>query len=229
MVNCNPETVSTDYDTSDRLYFESLTFEDVMEIIDKEKAQGRHRAVRRTDAAETRPGLEAAGAPIIGTSPDSIDLAEDRERFQQTGRDARNSSSRRTHGAQRKRRSRWVRTSAIRWSCGRRTSSAAARWRSCTEDEDLAAYMEAAISVPTTARCCSTAFLDLATEVDVDIICDGQNGLIGGIMEHIEQAGVHSGDSGCSLPPFSLDRRSCKRSWSEQVRQAGETGSTSSA
>ena len=204
MVNCNPETVSTDYDTSDRLYFESLTFEDVMEIIDKEKPKGVIVQYGGQTPLKLARDLEAAGAPIIGTSPDSIDLAEDRERFQHL-----------------------VESLKLKQPPNRTASSKEQALRLGTEvgyplivrpsyvlggramevvhnDEDLGMYMDAAIDVSNDSPVLLDRFLDLATEVDVDCICDGERVLIGGIMEHIEQAGVHSGDSGCSLPPFSL-------------------------
>ncbi len=204
MVNCNPETVSTDYDTSDRLYFESLTFEDVMAIIDKEKPKGVIVQYGGQTPLKLARDLEAAGAPIIGTSPDSIDLAEDRERFQ-----------------------RLVNELQLKQPPNRVASSKAQAMQLGSEvgyplvvrpsyvlggrameivhsDEDLAAYMDAAINVSNDSPVLLDRFLDLATEVDVDCIYDGERVLIGGVMEHIEQAGVHSGDSGCSLPPFSL-------------------------
>ncbi len=204
MVNCNPETVSTDYDTSDRLYFESLTFEDVMEIIEREKPEGVIVQYGGQTPLKLARDLEAAGAPIIGTSPDSIDLAEDRERFQQL-----------------------VEELGLRQPPNRTASNKEAALELASDvgyplvvrpsyvlggrameivhsDEDLAAYMDAAIEVSNSSPVLLDRFLDLATEVDVDCIGDGENVLIGGIMEHIEQAGVHSGDSGCSLPPFSL-------------------------
>ena len=204
MVNCNPETVSTDYDTSDRLYFESLTFEDVMEIIEKEKPKGVIVQYGGQTPLKLARQLEAAGAPIIGTSPDSIDLAEDRERFQKL-----------VHSLELKQPP----------NCTARSKEEALRLASDVgfplvvrpsyvlggramevvhSEEDLAAYMDAAIGVSNASPVLLDRFLDLATEVDVDCVCDGDRVLIGGVMEHIEQAGVHSGDSGCSLPPFSL-------------------------
>ncbi|MEE4163954.1 MAG: carbamoyl-phosphate synthase large subunit, partial [Woeseiaceae bacterium] len=204
MVNCNPETVSTDYDTSDRLYFEPLTFEDVMEIIDKEQPKGVIVQYGGQTPLKLAEGLEAAGAPIIGTSPDSIDLAEDRERFQQLVRKLDLKQPPNTTARSREDALRMgadvgypivVRPSYV---LGGRAMEIV------HSDEDLTAYMDAAIKVSNDSPVLLDRFLDLATEVDVDCICDGENVLIGGIMEHIEQAGVHSGDSGCSLPPFSL-------------------------
>ncbi len=204
MVNCNPETVSTDYDTSDRLYFESLTFEDVMEIIDKEKPKGVIVQYGGQTPLKLARELEAAGAPIIGTSPDSIDLAEDRERFQKLVEDLElkqppNCTARNKQEAVEKGPGVGfpliVRPSYV---LGGRAMEVV------HNEEDLGLYMDAAIDVSNDSPVLLDRFLDLATEVDVDCICDGERVLIGGIMEHIEQAGVHSGDSGCSLPPFSL-------------------------
>jgi carbamoyl-phosphate synthase large subunit len=205
MVNCNPETVSTDYDTSDRLYFESLTFEDVMEIIEKEKPKGVIVQYGGQTPLKLARDLEAAGAPIIGTSPDSIDLAEDRERFQKLvdelelrqppNRTARNREEAIEMGGE------------VGYPLVVRPSYVLGgrAMEIVHSDDDLAAYMDAAIDVSNDSPVLLDRFLDLATEVDVDIVCDGERVLVGGIMEHIEQAGVHSGDSGCSLPPFSLD------------------------
>ncbi len=204
MVNCNPETVSTDYDTSDRLYFESLTFEDVMEIIEKEKPKGVIVQYGGQTPLKLARALEAAGAPIIGTSPDSIDLAEDRERFQKLvehlalkqppNRTARNAEEAVRMGAD------------VGYPLVVRPSYVLGgrAMEIVHGEEDLAAYMEAAIGVSNDSPVLLDRFLDLAIEVDVDAICDGERILIGGIMEHVEQAGVHSGDSGCSIPPFSL-------------------------
>jgi len=206
MVNCNPETVSTDYDTSDRLYFESLTFEDVMEIIDKEKPRGVIVQYGGQTPLKLARDLEAAGAPIIGTTPDSIDLAEDRERFQRLvtklelkqppNSTARNKEEALGMGAD------------VGYPLVVRPSYVLGgrAMEIVHSDEDLTRYMDAAIGVSNNSPVLLDRFLDLATEVDVDCICDGERVLIGGIMEHIEQAGVHSGDSGCSLPPFSLTK-----------------------
>ena len=216
MVNCNPETVSTDYDTSDRLYFESLTFEDVMEIIDKEKPKGVIVQYGGQTPLKLARQLEAAGAPIIGTSPDSIDLAEDRERFQQLVesldlKQPPNCTARSKEDALRKAADVGfplvVRPSYV---LGGRAMEVV------HSEEDLATYMDAAIGVSNDSPVLLDRFLDLATEVDVDCVCDGERVLIGGIMEHIEQAGVHSGDSGCSLPPFSLPQ-ALQKELQEQV------------
>jgi carbamoyl-phosphate synthase large subunit len=204
MVNCNPETVSTDYDTSDRLYFESLTFEDVMEIIDKEQPKGVIVQYGGQTPLKLARDLEAAGAPIIGTTPDSIDLAEDRERFQSLvdslelkqppNRTAKSKEEALEMGGD------------VGYPLVVRPSYVLGgrAMEIVHSDEDLGVYMDAAIDVSNDSPVLLDRFLDLATEVDVDCICDGERVLIGGIMEHIEQAGVHSGDSGCSLPPFSL-------------------------
>jgi carbamoyl-phosphate synthase large subunit len=205
MVNCNPETVSTDYDTSDRLYFESLTFEDVMEIIDKEQPKGVIVQYGGQTPLKLARDLEEAGAPIVGTTPDSIDLAEDRERFQRLveslqlkqppNRTARSKAEALDMG------------SDVGYPLVVRPSYVLGgrAMEIVHNDEDLGVYMDAAIDVSNDSPVLLDRFLDLATEVDVDCVCDGERVLIGGIMEHIEQAGVHSGDSGCSLPPFSLN------------------------
>jgi len=207
MVNCNPETVSTDYDTSDRLYFESLTFEDVMEIIDKEKPEGVIVQYGGQTPLKLARDLEAAGAPIIGTSPDSIDLAEDRERFQKLVEGLQlkqppNCTARSKEEAVKK-------GSGVGFPLIVRPSYVLGgrAMEVVHNEEDLGIYMDAAINVSNDSPVLLDRFLDLATEVDVDCICDGERVLIGGVMEHIEQAGVHSGDSGCSLPPFSLSAK----------------------
>ncbi|HET6433159.1 carbamoyl-phosphate synthase large subunit [Dyella sp.] len=205
MVNCNPETVSTDYDTSDRLYFEPLTLEDVLEIVDLEKPKGVIVQYGGQTPLKLARALEAAGAPIIGTSPDSIDLAEDRERFQQMiekiglrqppNRTARNADEAlalaREIGYPLV-----VRPSYV---LGGRAMEVV------YDDADLARYIREAVQVSNDSPVLLDRFLDHAVEVDVDVIADAEgNVLIGGIMEHIEEAGVHSGDSSCSLPPYSL-------------------------
>ena len=205
MVNCNPETVSTDYDTSDRLYFEPLTLEDVLEIVDLEKPKGVIVQYGGQTPLKLARALEAAGAPIIGTSPDSIDLAEDRERFQQMitklgltqppNRTARNADEAlalaREIGYPLV-----VRPSYV---LGGRAMEVV------YDDADLSRYIREAVQVSNDSPVLLDRFLDHAVEVDVDIIADTTgNVLVGGIMEHIEEAGVHSGDSSCSLPPYSL-------------------------
>ena len=204
MVNCNPETVSTDYDTSDRLYFEPLTFEDVMEIIDKEKPIGVIVQYGGQTPLKLSRALEAAGAPIIGTSPDAIDVAEDRERFQQLvnqlalkqppNRTARTEDAA-VQGAKEIGYPLVVRPSYV---LGGRAMEVV------FTEADLRVYMTEAVTVSNDSPVLLDRFLDVAIEVDVDAICDGDDVYIGGIMEHIEQAGVHSGDSSCSLPPNSL-------------------------
>ncbi len=205
MVNCNPETVSTDYDTSDRLYFEPLTLEDVLEICDLEKPKGVIVQYGGQTPLKLAEALEAAGVPIIGTSPDSIDLAEDRERFQQLvdklglkqppNRIARNAEESvllaREVGYPLV-----VRPSYV---LGGRAMEVV------HSDADLERYIRDAVRVSEKSPVLLDRFLDNAIEVDVDIIADKDgNVLIGGLMEHIEEAGVHSGDSSCSLPPYSL-------------------------
>ena len=218
MVNCNPETVSTDYDTSDRLYFESLTFEDVMEIIDCEKPLGVIVQYGGQTPLNLARDLEEAGAPIIGTSPDSIDLAEDRERFQKLVEDLQLLQPPNRIASNKEQALRLgsevgyplvVRPSYV---LGGRAMEIV------HSDEDLEGYMDAAIQVSNDSPVLLDRFLDLAIEVDVDCICDGERVLIGGVMEHIEQAGVHSGDSGCSLPPFSLSEE-MQKALHEQVEK----------
>ena len=204
MVNCNPETVSTDYDTSDRLYFEPLTLEDVLEIVETEQPEGIVIQYGGQTPLKLARDLEAFGAPIIGTTPDSIDLAEDRERFQGL-----------------------INAAGLQQPPNRTATSADEAFRLAEEigyplvvrpsyvlggrameivyqESELAQYMREAVKVSNDSPVLLDRFLDDAIEVDVDAICDGQDVLIGGIMEHIEQAGVHSGDSACSLPPYSL-------------------------
>jgi carbamoyl-phosphate synthase large subunit len=220
MVNCNPETVSTDYDTSDRLYFESLTFEDVMEIIEREKPKGVIVQYGGQTPLKLARQLEAAGAPIIGTSPDSIDLAEDRERFQKLVQSLNlkqppNCTARSKEEALRM-------ASDVGFPLVVRPSYVLGgrAMEVVHSEEDLAAYMDAAIGVSNASPVLLDRFLDLATEVDVDCVCDGERVLIGGVMEHIEQAGVHSGDSGCSLPPFSLSEELQKELHEQVVKLA---------
>ncbi|HLF24300.1 MAG TPA: carbamoyl-phosphate synthase large subunit, partial [Burkholderiales bacterium] len=207
MINCNPETVSTDYDTSDRLYFEPLTHEDVLEIIDLEKPEGVIVQYGGQTPLKLARGLEAAGAPIIGTTPESIDIAEDRERFQKLVKKLKlkqppNATARTTQDAVRLAEKIGyplvVRPSYVLG--GRAMEIVHAR-------EDLEYYMRHAVRVSEDSPVLLDRFLSDATEVDVDAVSDGVDVVIGGIMEHIEEAGVHSGDSACSLPPFSLSRK----------------------
>jgi carbamoyl-phosphate synthase large subunit len=206
MVNCNPETVSTDYDTSDRLYFEPLTLEDVLEVIAKENPEGVIVQFGGQTPLKLSRALEAAGVPIIGTSPDSIDVAEDRERFQALVKklglkQPANATARDEEQAVRLAREVGfplvVRPSYV---LGGRAMEVV------FTEEDLRTYMTHAVKVSNDSPVLLDRFLDVAIEVDVDAVCDGEDVLIGGIMEHIEQAGVHSGDSSCSLPPTSLSR-----------------------
>ncbi|MDA8382053.1 MAG: carbamoyl-phosphate synthase large subunit [Betaproteobacteria bacterium] len=204
MVNCNPETVSTDYDTSDRLYFEPLTLEDVLEIVAVEKPFGVIVQYGGQTPLKLARDLEANGVPIIGTSPDMIDCAEDRERFQQmllaNGLlQPPNRTARAPEDALRLAEDIGyplvVRPSYV---LGGRAMEIV------HQRADLERYMREAVKVSNDSPVLLDRFLNDALEVDVDAVCDGQSVLIGGIMEHIEQAGVHSGDSACSLPPFSL-------------------------
>ena len=204
MVNCNPETVSTDYDTSDRLYFEPLTLEDVLEIVHREQPQGVIvQYGGQTPLNLARP-LEAEGVPIIGTSPDSIDLAEDRERFQQMLQklDLRQPPNRTATGVEQA----VMLAEEIGYPLVVRPSYVlGGRAMDVVHAEkELRRYMRDAVKVSNDSPVLLDRFLDHAIEVDVDAICDGTDVLIGGIMEHIEQAGVHSGDSACTIPPHSL-------------------------
>ena len=206
MVNCNPETVSTAYDTSDRLYFESVTFEDVIEIVRIEKPKGVIVQYGGQTPLKLARALEAAGVPIIGTSPDAIDRAEDRERFQQMIerlgiQQPTNNTVASTEEA--------ISESAnIGFPLVVRPSYVlGGRAMEIVYDEqDLRRYMTAAVSVSNDSPILLDRFLDNAVEVDVDAVCDGVDVVVGGIMEHIEEAGVHSGDSGCSLPPYTLSQ-----------------------
>ena len=218
MVNCNPETVSTDYDTSDRLYFEPLTFEDVMEIVDLEKPAGVIVQFGGQTPLKLARALEAAGAPIIGTSPDSIDRAEDRERFSQLvdrlgllqppARSAHNEQE----AVQLAREVGFPLMLRPSYVLGGRAMEVV------FSEEDLLGYIRNAVQVSNASPVLMDRFLEDATEVDVDALSDGKDVLIGGIMEHVEQAGVHSGDSGCSLPPNTLSAEMQERI-RDQTRQ----------
>ena len=204
MVNCNPETVSTDYDTSDRLYFEPLTLEDVLEIVHKEQPFGMIVQYGGQTPLKLARALEANGVPIIGTSPESIDVAEDRERFQKllnklnlrqpSNRTARTEAEALAHASE------------IGYPLVVRPSYVLGgrAMEIVHEQSDLERYMREAVKVSNDSPVLLDHFLNNAIEVDVDCLSDGQQVFIGGVMEHIEQAGVHSGDSACCLPPYSL-------------------------
>ena len=204
MVNCNPETVSTDYDTSDRLYFEPVTLEDVLEIVAKEKPVGVIVQYGGQTPLKLALDLEANGVPIIGTTPDSIDVAEDRERFQkllhELGLKQPPNRTARTEDA----------ALALAHEIGyplvvRPSYVLGGRAMEIVHgDKDLERYMREAVKVSEKSPVLLDRFLDDAIEVDVDCISDGKDVMIGGIMEHVGQAGVHSGDSACSLPPYTL-------------------------
>ncbi len=206
MVNCNPETVSTDYDTSDRLYFEPLTLEDVLEIVHVEKPFGVIVQYGGQTPLKLARDLAQNGVPIIGTSPDMIDMAEDRERFQQMlhrlGLRQPPNRTARTEAAA------MAAAEEIGYPLVVRPSYVLGgrAMEIVHEPRDLERYMREAVRVSNDSPVLLDRFLNDAIEVDVDALCDGTDVVIGGIMEHIEQAGVHSGDSACSLPPYSLSR-----------------------
>lgn len=227
MVNCNPETVSTDYDTSDRLYFEPLTLEDVLEIVHIEKPVGVIVQFGGQTPLKLARELEAAGVPIIGTSPDAIDRAEDRGRFQQMihrlgllqpANGVATATDEALKIAHRIGYPLIVRPSYV---LGGRAMEIV------YSDDELCDYMTRSVKMAKDSPILLDRFLDDAIEVDVDAVCDGEDVLIGGIMEHIEQAGVHSGDSACSLPPFSLSEcvqeelRANMRKMAKELRVVG--------
>ncbi|OFY98708.1 MAG: carbamoyl phosphate synthase large subunit, partial [Bdellovibrionales bacterium GWB1_52_6] len=204
MVNCNPETVSTDYDTSDRLYFEPLTYEDVLSIVDIEKPDGVIVQFGGQTPLRLAVALEKAGVPIIGTSPDAIDRAEDRERFQGMIeklqlKQPRNGTARSFEEAEKI-------AEQIGYPVLTRPSYVLGgrAMRIVYDVEALKHYMETAVSVSPEHPVLVDQFLDEAIEIDVDALCDGRDVVIGGVMEHIEEAGIHSGDSACCLPPHTL-------------------------
>jgi carbamoyl-phosphate synthase large subunit len=218
MVNCNPETVSTDYDTSDRLYFESVTLEDVLEIVDLEQPTGVIVQFGGQTPLKLARRLEEEGVPIIGTTPDAIDRAEDRERFQQMiqklglkqpANTTVRSTSEAVAAAAEIGYPLVVRPSYV---LGGRAMEIVYR------EEDLLRYMKHAVQASEDAPVLLDSFLSAAIEVDIDAVSDGKDVVIGAIMQHIEQAGVHSGDSACSLPPYSLDA-AVQDAMREQVKQ----------
>jgi carbamoyl-phosphate synthase large subunit len=222
MVNCNPETVSTDYDTSDRLYFEPLTLEDVLEIMHVEQPKGVIVQYGGQTPLKLSRGLEANGVPVIGTSADAIDHAEDRERFQQMvvklgllqppNRIASTTDQAMTMAAE------------VGYPLVVRPSYVLGgrAMEIVYSEEDLERYMREAVQVSNDSPVLLDHFLDDAVEVDVDAIFDGEDVLIGGIMEHIEQAGVHSGDSACSLPPYTLSESVQERMCEQVANMAKE-------
>ena len=204
MVNCNPETVSTDYDVSDRLYFEPLTLEDVLAVIDVEKPEGIIVHYGGQTPLKLAAALEKSGAKIIGTSPDSIDLAEDRERFQKMIQKLNLKQP--VNGTARSQEEAAKIADAIGFPLVVRPSYVLGgrAMEIVYNKENLERYMKTAVQVSNDSPVLLDSFLDHAIEVDIDVISDGKDIVIGGIMEHIEQAGIHSGDSACSLPPHSL-------------------------
>ncbi|MFO0020178.1 MAG: carbamoyl-phosphate synthase large subunit [Alphaproteobacteria bacterium] len=208
MVNCNPETVSTDYDTSDRLYFEPLTAEDVLELIAVEQSRGTLLGVIVQFGGQTplklAQALEEAGIPILGTSPDAIDLAEDRERFQQLLH--RLEIAQPVNAIARSRDEAFAGAHKVGYPVVIRPSYVLGgrAMEIVRDDEQLERYITTAVQVSGDSPVLIDQYLSRATEVDVDALCDGETVFVAGVMEHIEEAGVHSGDSACSLPPFSL-------------------------
>ncbi len=217
MINCNPETVSTDYDTSDRLYFEPLTLEHVLEILRVEQENGTLHGVIVQFGGQTplklAQALQDEGIPILGTTPDAIDLAEDRERFQKLLEPASackqpvNGIASLPRRSRRHRRPRRLppRHPPQSYVLGGRAMEIV------RDDDQLTRYITTAVTVSGSSPVLLDSYLSDAIEVDVDALCDGTNVHVAGIMEHIEEAGVHSGDSACCLPPHSLDRRHRRR------------------
>ena len=204
MVNCNPETVSTDYDTSDRLYFEPLTLEDVLEIIDREKPAGVIVQFGGQTPLKLALALKEAGAPILGTSPESIDLTEDRDRFSQLLKELHLTQP--PSGTATNTEDALAIANAIGYPVLMRPSYVlGGRAMALVHDADeLAAYMRDAVRASAERPVLIDRFLEDAVEVDVDAVSDGESVVIAGVMEHIEEAGIHSGDSACSIPPYTL-------------------------
>ena len=218
MINCNPETVSTDYDTSDRLYFEPLTLEDVLSIVDLEKPKGLIVQFGGQTPLKLARDLELAGVPIMGTSPDAIDRAEDRERFQEMitalglMQPPNKTIKHVEEGIDSAKEIGYPLVVRPSYVLGGRAMEIV------HDDDELTKYMQEAVQVSDQSPVLLDRFLDQAIEVDIDAVCDGEDVVIGSIMEHIEQAGVHSGDSACSLPPYSLT----KSTTDEMKRQVKE-------
>ena len=222
MINCNPETVSTDYDISDRLYFEPLTLEDVLAVIDIEKPGGIIVHYGGQTPLKLADALEKNGARIIGTSPDAIDLAEDRERFSKmlnklNLQQPLNGTARSIEQAQ-------DIADAIGFPLVVRPSYVlGGRAMEIVYDKDsLDTYMHTAVKVSNDSPVLLDSFLDHAIEVDIDVISDGEDVVIGGVMEHIEQAGIHSGDSACSIPPYSLSKEVLDKMRNQVIAMAKE-------
>ncbi len=216
MVNCNPETVSTDYNISDRLFFEPLTFEDVLEIIDLERPQGVIVQFGGQTPLNLVKQLEGAGAPIIGTAPDAIDRAEDRERFQQLIRklELKQPPNRTARGIDEAlaaaREISYPLIVRPSWVLGGRAMEIV------YNETELRRYMDGAVKVSNESPVLLDCFLAAAIEIDVDVVSDGERVVVGAIMQHIEQAGIHSGDSACALPPYNLPAET-QRQIREQV------------
>ncbi|HYQ38115.1 MAG TPA: carbamoyl-phosphate synthase large subunit [Pseudomonas sp.] len=224
MVNCNPETVSTDYDTSDRLYFEPVTLEDVLEIVRVEQPKGVIVQFGGQTPLKICRALEEAGVPIIGTTPDAIDRAEDRERFQQMVqrlglRQPANATARSEDEA-------LAHSKVIGYPLVVRPSYVLGgrAMEIVYQEEELKRYMREAVKVSNDSPVLLDHFLNCAIEVDIDAVCDGETVVIGAIMQHIEQAGVHSGDSACSLPPYSLPKHIQDEIRSQVKKMALELG-----
>ncbi len=207
MVNCNPETVSTDYDTSDRLYFEPITLEDVLEIYEVEKPKGLIIQYGGQTPLKLAKDLEKNGVPILGTSPDQIDLSEDRSRFQKFVKEnkllqpANGMASNNAQAIKIANRIGYPVVVRPSYVLGGRAMEIV------YDDEDLKKYLTEALDVDTKNPVLIDKFLDLAIEFDVEAISDGKTHIICGVLQHIEQAGVHSGDSACSIPPYSIDKK----------------------
>jgi carbamoyl-phosphate synthase large subunit len=224
MINCNPETVSTDFDTSDRLYFEPLTLEDVLEIIDAEKPKGVIVQYGGQTPLKLARALDSYGVPIIGTSPDAIDRSEDRERFRQLVHklELQQPPSGTVRNIEEGLRLAKVLAYPLlvrpSYVLGGRAMAI------IHNEQQFAEYLKSSVNISPQAPLLLDQFLDDAIEVDVDAICDGKDVLIGGILEHIEQAGIHSGDSSCVLPPHSLNKETQDSLREQMQKLAKELG-----